>query len=90
MTGQDHPHHGRIDIPDFLEKCKAIHGRHEVVGDDKVDFVFAQYVERFLRALSEEDLVRLFPERSPQGVQNIDLVVDEKNRSFVGHAAPPG
>ena len=77
VARQQDAHGSRRERANLRQHLDARHLRHAVIGDDDVDVLVADDVERF-GAVRREEQIELAPEHDPHRVQHALLVVDEQ------------
>ena len=63
---------------DVSEKCRAIHFRHANIGQDDVEIIFLQVVERPFSGVGDRDVVAIAFEHISQHVGDVRFVVNDQ------------
>jgi hypothetical protein len=72
---------------ELANELEAAQFRHHVVDDQHVDGALAEQPLRLARAGGLDHRVAGVPQRAPQRLQDFFFVVDEKDRTAMGHEA---
>ena len=72
---------------DAAQELRAAHARHQLVGDDDIEGLVTEHLQRELRRGRRRNLVRVLEESAPQSLDDLPLIIDEEH---LGHRAPVG
>ena len=77
VAGEEHPDRVGLDLPGLAEEDVAGHPGHPLVGEDQVDLVLVQQIDRGLAGGGGEHSVRAV-ELVTQAFQHVHFVVDDQ------------